>query len=187
MTEPPPRHIDGKKAASGSPLLAFARASSLHIGGAAVAASLRHDLVKDHHLDARDVDVAYAVSRVTPGTNQLALFAMLGHRLGGWPLAVQAIAVGALVPAVIAVLIAFLYTEYHPLVTAFMRGARAGGVAVLIGAAVRLLMPQLSGKARIGTIFAAAAFLAGWFLPVSLFVMLLLAGASGALWLRPAS
>jgi chromate transport protein ChrA len=60
-------------------------------------------------------------------------------------------------------------------------------VAVLIGAAVRLLMPQLSGKARIGTIFAAAAFLAGWFLPVSLFVVLLLAGASGALWLRPAS
>lgn len=173
---------------SASPLSAFVRASSLHIGAAAAAASLRHDLVKDDRLEAHDVDAAYAVSRVTPGTNLLALYAVLGHRLGGWPLAVQAVAIGALVPAVIAVLIAFLYTEYSsPLVTALMNGARAGGVAVFLGAAVRLAKPQLNANARIGTMFAVVAFLAAWYLPVSPFVVLLLAGASGALWLRPAS
>ena len=171
-----------------SPLSAFVRASSLHIGAAAAAASLRHDLAKDYRLEAHDVDAAYAVSRVTPGTNFLALYALLGHRLGGWWLAVQAVAAGALVPAVIAVLIAFLYTEYSsPLVTAFMKGARAGGVAVFFGAAVRLATPQLTANARVGTILAVVTFLAAWFLPVSPFIVLLLAGASGALWLRPRS
>ena len=162
-------------------------ASSLHIGAAAAAASLRHDLIKDHRVEAHDIDAAYAVSRITPGTNLLALYAALGHRLGGWPLAVQAVAVGALVPAVMAVLIAFFYTEYDsPLVAAFMKGARAGGVAVFLGAAVRLLKPQLSARARVGIVLALAAFLAAWFLPVSPFLVLLLAGAGGALWLRAA-
>src|SRR5688572_11701868 len=116
-------------------LAAFVRASSLHIGAAAAAASLRHDLVKDHGLEGRDIDAAYAVSRLTPGTNLLALYALLGHRLGGWSLAVQAVAVGALVPATVAVLIAVLYLEYpSPLVSTFMAGARAGGVAVFLGA-----------------------------------------------------
>ena len=171
-----------------SPLKAFVRASSLHIGAAAAAVSLRHDLVKDHRVDAHDIDAAYAVSRLTPGTNLLALYAVLGHRLGGWTLALQAVAVGALVPAVIAILIAFVYTEYNsPLVAAFMKGARAGGVAVLLGAAVRLLNPQLDANVRIGMVFAVAAFLVAWLLPVSLIVVLLLAGASGALWLRHAS
>jgi chromate transport protein ChrA len=173
---------------SASPLAAFVRASSLHIGAAAAAASLRHDLANDHRVEAHDIDAAYAVSRVTPGTNLLALYAVLGHRLGGWPLALQAVAIGALVPAVMAVLIAFFYTEYSsPVVAALMKGARAGGVAVFLGAAVRLLKPQLNASARTGTMLTVVAFLAAWFLPVSPFVVLLLAGASGVLWLRPAS
>jgi chromate transport protein ChrA len=65
-------------------LAPFLRASSLHIGAAAAAASLRHDLVKEGKVESRDIDAAYAISRVTPGTNLLALYALLGHRLGGW-------------------------------------------------------------------------------------------------------
>jgi chromate transport protein ChrA len=171
-----------------SPLAAFVRASAFHTGAAAAASSLRHDLAKDHRVQPHDIDAAYAVSRITPGTNLLALYAVLGHRLGGWSLAVQAVAVGALVPAAIAVLIAFAYTEYQSaLVEALMKGARAGGVAVFLGAAVRLLRPQLSAKARTGVAFAAAVFVVAWFLQVSLFVVLLLAAAAGAGFLRPAS
>jgi chromate transport protein ChrA len=171
-----------------SPLTAFLRASSLHIGAAAAAASLRHDLVSDHRLGAHDIDAAYAVSRVTPGTNLLALYAVLGHRLGGWRLAVQAVAVGALVPATIAVVIAVLYTEYStPLVAAFMAGARAGGVAVFLGAAIRLLKPQLGPHPWMGAGLAIVVFAVAWTLPVSLFAVLLIAGVCGAVWLRPAS
>jgi chromate transport protein ChrA len=144
-------------------------------------------LTKDHPLEAHDVDAAYAVSRVTPGTNLLALYAVLGHRLGGWPLAVQVVTVGVLLPALVVVLIAYFYTEYHAVAAVFMTGARAGGVAVLLGGAVRLLKPQLIDNAATAAVFAAAAFFAAWFLSVSPFVVLLLAGASGALWLRHAS
>ena len=181
----PPRQ--GEQPTTTSPLAAFARASGFHIGAAAAAASLRHDLAKDHRVEAHDIDAAYAISRVTPGTNLLAFYAALGHRIGGWPLAIQAVAVGALVPALVVVVLAFFYTEYTPVVATFMKGARAGGVAVLLGGAVRLLKLQMTGKVRTAMVLAAAAFLAAWFLPVSLFVVLLLAGASGALWLRPAS
>jgi hypothetical protein len=44
------------------------------------------------------------------------------------------------VPAFFAVVIAFFYVQYStPLLTAIMSGARAAGVAVFLGAAVRLL------------------------------------------------
>ena len=171
---------------SPSALGAFVRASSLHIGAAAATASLREELVRDHGLTPGDVDAAYAVSRVTPGTNLLALYALLGHRLGGWRLALQAIAVGSLVPASVAVLVAFLYSQStSPVVADVMAWARAGGVAVFLGAAVRLLRPQLTTHPRIGSAFALAASLGAWFLPLNLFAVLLIAGTAGATWLRP--
>lgn len=175
-------------ATSSKPILAFIKASCLHIGAAAAAASLRHDLVRRHQLTAHDVDAAYAVSRVTPGTNLLALYALLGHQLGGWRLALAAIAVGAMLPASLAVLIAYAYSHStSPMLTALMAGARAGGVAVFLGAAIRLLKPQLLAHPRTGVAFVILAFLVGWTVPVSLFVVLLISGAAGALWLRSAS
>ena len=173
-------------APSRSALGAFVRASSLHIGAAAATASLREELVRHHGLTPGDVDAAYAVSRVTPGTNLLALYALLGHRLGGWKLALQAIAVGSLVPASIAVLIAFLYSRStSPILLDVMAWARAGGVAVFLGAAIRLLRPQLNTHPRIGSTFAIVALLSGWFLPLNLFAVLVIAGTAGAIWLRP--
>jgi chromate transport protein ChrA len=164
----------------------FVRASSLHIGAAAAAASLRRELVDDHGLTGSDVDRGYAVSRVTPGTNLLALYAVLGHRLGGWSLAVQAIIVGACVPAVIAVLVAMLYTHTDALfVAALMRGARAGGVAVFVGAAVRLIRPQLAARPIIGAALTVSLVLVVALSSVGVFPLLLVAGAVGAVALRP--
>jgi len=166
-------------------LPAFVRASTLHIGAAAATAALRHELVESHCVEPHEIDSAYAVSRVTPGTNLLALYALLGHRLGGWKLSVQAVAVGAVVPASVAVLIAFLYTQSRsPVVAAMMAGARAGGVAVFLGAAVRLLRPQLSHRPLVVMALAAGTFLVGWMTPISPFAVLLIAGVIGAVVLR---
>ena len=66
-----------------------------------------------------------------------------------------------------------------------MAGARAGGVAVFLGAAVRLLRPQLTTHPRIGPAFALTALLGAWLLPLNLFAVLVIAGTAGALWLRP--
>jgi chromate transport protein ChrA len=167
-------------------LAPFVRASILHIGAAAAAASLRHDLVNDHQVTASEIDRAYAVSRVTPGTNLLALYAVLGHRLGGWPLAVQAVAAGAVLPALLALSVTIVYTHWNaPVVAHVMSGARAGGVAVFIGASVRLIRPQLATRRVPGAVLAVALALAAWLLPVGPFTILLAAGAVGAVVLRP--
>jgi chromate transport protein ChrA len=164
----------------------FVRASALHIGAAAATASLRDELIRDERATAHDVDAAYAVSRVTPGTNLLALYALLGHRLGGWPLALSAVAVGVLMPGVVAVILVALYTHASTgFVSALMTGARAGGVAVFLGAAIRLLKPQLPAHPGRGLAFAALAVLVAPMRPLSLFAVLLVAGAAGAFLLKP--
>jgi chromate transport protein ChrA len=169
-----------------SPLAPFFWASSLHIGAAAATASLREELTKTERLTPQDVDAAYAISRVTPGTNLLALYAVLGHQLGGWRLALPAVAVGVLVPAAIVILAAFAYLQNRsPVVAEVMAAARAGGVAVFFGAAVRLLRPQLAASPWRGLAFAVMAFGVGFATSSSLFILLLIAGAAGAAWLRP--
>jgi chromate transporter len=169
-------------------LAPFVRASALHIGAAAAASSLREELVGTRATSAADFDGAYAVARSTPGTNLLALYALLGHRLGGWSLALSAAAVGVLVPGTVAVLVAAYYVEstssFFPLV---MRGARAGGLAVFLGAVVRLSRPQLTEHRRLGLAFALVAFVAAWLFPMNQSFILLTAGALGAVVLKPTS
>jgi chromate transport protein ChrA len=164
----------------------FLRASGLHIGAAAATASLRDELIRDGLATAHHVDAAYAVSRVTPGTNLLALYALLGHRLGGWSLGLSAVAVGVFVPAAVAVIVVAVYTHASTaFVSALMTGARAGGVAVFLGAAIRLLKPQLTAHPRMGLVFATMAVAVAASRAVSLFAVLLLAGVAGALLLKP--
>jgi chromate transport protein ChrA len=90
----------------------FVRASSLHVGAAAAAASLRRDLVDGGRLPGQAFDEAYAVARVTPGTSLLAMYVLLGERLAGWQGALVALGVGALVPAAVAVILGAAYVEY---------------------------------------------------------------------------
>lgn len=166
-------------------LAPFLRASSLHIGAAAASSSLRDELTTDGLVDAHDFDAAYAVARLTPGTNLLALYALLGHRLGGWGLALQAVVIGTLVPAAIALAVAIAYSQNtSPIVAAVMQGARAGGLAVFLGAVVRLIRPQFAAHPRLGPVFAGVAFAVVWWLPANLLIVLLVAGATGALSLR---
>jgi chromate transport protein ChrA len=167
-------------------LTAFLRASGLHIGAAAATAALREELVQDHGVSPDEVDTAYAVSRLTPGTNLLALYAQLGSRLGGWPLALGAVAVGAVVPAIFAVTIAVAYEHSRSAaVAAIMAGARAGGVAVFIGAAVRLLKPQIVSHPRMAVVVATVAALVSMLTPADPIVILLLAGIAGPFLFRP--
>jgi chromate transport protein ChrA len=120
----PPTHMSTAPSPGSGPSLGpFVRASSLHIGAAAAASSLRHELVANGFLDVAGFDAAYAIARLTPGTNLLALYALLGHRLGGWRLALPAVAVGIVLPSTVAVLIAILYSHHAPpLLALVMRG-----------------------------------------------------------------
>ena len=167
------------------PLGAFIRASSLHIGAAAAAAALRRDLVDNGPLPAPAFDEAYAVARVTPGTNLLAMYTLLGERFAGWRGALTALSVGALVPAFIAVALGAAYVGYatNPLAQEVMQGARAGALAVFGWAIVRLARPQFEQHRGRGAALAVATMVMT-LLPVPQFVILLVAGGFGAAFLR---
>jgi chromate transporter len=166
--------------------LEFIRASSLHVGAAAAAAALRRDLVDTGRLPGTVFDEAYAVARVTPGTNLLAMYTLLGERFAGWRGALLALAVGALVPAIVAVTLGAAYVGYadHPLAREAMQGARAGALAVFAWAVVRLLRPQLQQHRGRGIALALATLAITLTLPVPSFVVLLVAGGFGAAFLQ---
>src|SRR5687767_16038975 len=93
------------------PLASFLRASGLHVGSAAAAAALRHDLVNQRHLTESEFDEAYAIARLTPGTNLLAMYTLLGRRLAGWRGAAVALSAGTVIPAAIAGICAAMYVS----------------------------------------------------------------------------
>lgn len=163
------------------PVAALLRASSLHVGAAAAAAALRKDLVEAGSLRPEHFDEAYAVARLTPGTNLLAMYVLLGERFGGYAGAVAALAIGTVVPALIAVTLGVVYLELadRPLAQLVMQGAQAGALAVFAWAVIRLARPQLrSQRWRGAAIMVVTAGLMWAGTPTVL--VLLVAGALGA-------
>ena len=126
------------------------------------------------------------MARVTPGTNLLAMYTCWGSDSPAGQGAVLALAVGALVPAIVAVTLGAAYVEYadHPLARQAMQGDRAGALAVFAWAVVRLLRPNFSSIAVAGSLLTLATLAMTLVLPVPSFVVLLVAGGLGAVFLQ---
>jgi chromate transport protein ChrA len=167
-------------------LRTFARASALHIGAAAAAAALRDDLVDGGHVDRAAFDESYAAARLTPGTNLLALYTALGYELSGWRGAVLALAAGTLVPGAIVIAITAAYVEHvsNAFVALAMRGARAGALAVLLWAVVRLIRPVLVEQPARGGALAVGVLVLSFTGVLAPLWIVLLAGAFGAAGFR---
>ena len=174
------------RASLSPPWWQFVTASALHVGAAAAAVSLRRDLVGEGSVSDAAFDEAYAVSRLTPGTNLLALNVVLGRYLAGWWGGIGALALATTIPSIIACVAASIYLRYStlPLAAAAMQGARAGALAVFAWAAVRLLRPQLARFAVRGACVAVGAAVFSVAVPVPQILLLLGGGLVGALLLR---
>jgi chromate transporter len=161
----------------------------MHVGAASAAASLRGRLVEQRLVDEAQFDQCFAVARLTPGTNLLALFALLGSNVAGWRGALVALAVGTVVPSLIATVIAAVYVRHAsaPLVVYAMAGAKAAALAVFLWAVVRLSRPVLRQQQRRGLAFTAVVATVAVTGYVPPFVLLIGAGALGAWLLRPPS
>jgi chromate transporter len=183
----PPVYPRDSPAARSFPLAAFLRASGLHVGAAAAAAALRQDLIERRSLTDWEFDEAYAIARLTPGTNLLALYVLLGQRLAGWGGTWAALTAGVVIPAAIAGAFAALYLSLadDPFAATAMQGARAGALAVVLWAAVRLLRPQIAQHRARAVIVAAGALVAAVAFPVPQLVPLILSAVVGAVFLRP--
>jgi chromate transporter len=164
------------------PIAPFVRASTLHVGAAAATASLRRDLVGGGALDTRSFDESFAVARLTPGTNYLAMYTLLGQRFDGWKGAALALFIGTVCPAIITIVIAALFLRIadHPLAVRGMHGARAGALAVFLWAGMALLRPQLVRHRARGAVLAGLflALMAIWSVPP--LIMLLVGSGVGA-------
>jgi chromate transport protein ChrA len=114
------------------------------------------------------------------------MYALLGERFAGWRGAFIALTVGALVPALIAVLLGAAYVVYagHSLAQEVMQGAWAGAIAVFAWAIVRLLRPQLQWHRSRGLAVAALTLVLTLLLPIPQFVILVIAGGLGPAFLR---
>jgi chromate transporter len=164
----------------------FIRASSLHIGAAAAAVSLRGELVPRGLVSDDEFSQCFAIARLTPGTNLLALYAALGYRIASWSGAAAAIAVGTAVPATITAVVAVLYSmnNGNPLVSRFMSGAKAGALAVLMWGVVRLAWPVIRRHRLRAAAVATGALALALSGALSPFFIVLVAGVIGAFVLR---
>lgn len=182
-----PVYSDAQEDSPKFPWSAFARASGLHIGAAAAAASLREELVPGR-MTAGAFDEAFAVARLTPGTNLLAFFALLGRSLGGWRGSINALMLGTTIPSALTIALAAAYARVRtdPITAAAMRGARAGAVAVLLWAAIRLLRSQIEQRPRAVSAITSGAVVIVAASTLSPLIVLLLGGVAGGLWLKSA-
>ena len=170
----------------GTVLRLVARASATHIGGTPTQSWLRTALVDTGRVSADAFNRWFAVSRLTPGTNLLAFYAVLGHHIARWRGALACVGVGTAVSATIAGALGILYVRYAAMagVERFMAGAQAAAVAVLAWTAVRLLAATAAERPARGWALAAVALLAVWWDALTPIGVLLGGAALGALWLR---
>jgi len=169
----------------------FARDANLKFGGGtATAETLRREIVlRRHYATESDFRLAYAASRLTPGTNLLALCTGLGWRIRGVFGALSAL-ISSSIPSGVAVAVimaGYERTMGNRVLASASRGAVAVAAALLISSAWALVRPNAVRDRR----RTAAIVGASWFLyqvmGLSAFVVLIAAGALGAIWREQAT
>jgi chromate transporter len=159
-------------------------------GGYVTIGMLGRELVeKRGWLRATDFDLAFALSRVTPGTNLLAFCAAIGSVLKGWSGAAAAVFAVTLPSATIAVL--FIYGFEIGQTNRYAMAAIAGTVAAVAGmmwsTIWTILRPHLGGRRRNlqVAVIAGGAFLAAWKFGVTPAPVIAAGTLAGLLWKDP--
>jgi chromate transporter len=168
--------------------LSFARISNLTFGGGGptVAAFQRELVAKRHWLSPEQFALAYALSRITPGTNLFAFCTAVGSMLRGTRGAIVAL-LAASIPccAIVAILTAgFDRWSANPWVNAAIGGALAASVGILFASFWSIVEPYFTKCAWPRTaVIAVAGFLLS--LKLSPVLVLALAGLAGWFWREP--
>ena len=159
--------------------------STVFGGGTATIAILEQEIVDRHHwLDRRETRLAFAVSRLTPGTNLLAYCAGVGWLMRRSVGAVVALVAGSAPASVLAVALTAFYASWtqHALAQLALRGALASAVAIMVSTCWTIVGPPLRSpyRGRVVLLFIGAFTLAMW--GVSPLRVLSLSAVLGALW-----
>lgn len=171
----------------------FLRIGNLTFGGGEpTMALLQQELVvRRGWATSEQYALAYALARITPGTNVLAYCAAMAWFLGGWPAAVACVVAATAPSAAVVVALTVVYeaVKNHPLASGAIGGLVAGAAGMMAAAAWNLLRPRLGPSQRWRTLLlASGALVAVARFGVSPVVVLGLAALIGSLWrVRPAA
>ncbi len=170
----------------------FLRIGNLTFGGGEpTMAALQQELVERRRwLKQEQYALAYALARITPGTNALAYCAAMSWLLGGWPAAVGAVLAASAPSAAVVIALTVLYeaVKNDPLASGAITGLLAAAVGMMAAAAWNLIQARLDRQRRVRTLclMLASLLLAAGF-QLSPITILALAAAVGSLWWSPAT
>jgi len=173
----------------GSIARVFARlGSTVFGGGTATIAILEEEIVeRQHWLDRRETHLAFAVSRLTPGTNMLAFCTGVGWLMRRSVGAVVALVSVSVPCSVLAAALTAFYASWtqHALAQFALRGALASAVAIMVSSCWTLVRPLLRSpyRGRVVLLFIGAFALA--IRGVAPLRVLALSAVLGALWTEP--
>lgn len=184
-----PDAILSRRPSVGAIAWVFARFGNTVFGGGSVTiAVLEQEIVERRHwLDRRETHLAFAVSRLTPGTNLLAFCAGAGWLMRGSVGAVVALVCGSAPCSALAAALTAFYASWtqHALAQLVFRGAMASAIAIMVCSCWTLVRPLLRSpyRGRVVLLFVGAFILAMW--GVSPLRVLALSAVVGALWAEP--
>jgi chromate transporter len=155
-------------------------------GGSATTAVLHRAIVDDRHwVPPERIALIYALARLTPGTNLLALCTGLGWQWRGWRGALIALLAASVPCSVIVVIVTFFFEQWSHirLVEVALRGAVAAAVGITVVTCWTISKPYLKSRGwpRAALIGGAACALAV-FLDIHPIRILLGAAVLGLLW-----
>ncbi len=158
-------------------------------GGDPTVAALGRELVERRGaLDPEQYGIVYGLARITPGTNMLAFCAGAGWMLRGWAGAVIAVTTVAVPPAIVALMLLWLFEAgmANPIATAALNAVIAAAVGLVLAASALLVLPLMrrTGYLR-SALLATLSFLLVWKQALSPVEVLALAGLAGFLWREP--
>ena len=164
-------------------------------GGVPTIAALQRELVdRKGWLSHEDYGLAFALARVTPGTNILAFVAATGARISGFAGALAGTLAVTAPSAVLAILITVGYETWrsNPAVLAAIGGTVAAVSGMMMATVWSLIRPYWKGFRAAGrmqsfrtAVFAGGAFLLFWRFQVSPLKIIALAVVAGLLWKEP--
>jgi chromate transporter len=159
-------------------------------GGYVTMGMLGRELVdKQHWLAQEKFDLAFALSRVTPGTNVLAFCAAVGAQLRGWLGAIAAVLAVSIPSALIALLFIFGFevAQQNPIAAAAISGTVAAVAGMMWSTIWTILRPQMGSILRNVqvVVITGGAFLASWKFGVTPLPIIGLGLLVGLFWKDP--
>jgi len=158
-------------------------------GGSATIAVLKAQIVaRRGWLREPEFELAYALSRLTPGTNLLAFCTAAGWTVRRWWGALFALLAASLPCSMLAVAITACYDELHgsALFHAALRGGLAAAVAIMISTAWVFAEPHVRAAPRKAIVVVPCVIALSLGLHLSPVAILLLAAIAGICWPVPA-